>query len=208
MNVICSVCKSSFESKISGSRYCSEECWNIAHRHKCKTCNQEFYNKDKRDFCSRSCASKHPRKPGCRISKCLFCNNEFDNKYEKRRKFCNKFCSGKYYANDRKNTNWTKVKARQRFTGINSIWNLNSIPRKRVLVNLNIGCSRCGWSEDICDLHHIYGRKIENANSHDNLSYLCPNCHRLADKKKIKPEDIIPFSKQVGEKWRDAYDSY
>lgn len=26
-----------------------------------------------------------------------------------------------------------------------------------------------------------------------------------AEKKKLKPEDLIPFSKQVGEKWRDAY---
>jgi hypothetical protein len=207
MNVICCVCKLNFESKTSGSKYCSNKCWNASHLRTCAFCKKEFVSKDIRKCCSRKCGSSMPKKPGCKISKCLFCGNEFDNGYERRRKFCNKFCSGKYYAKDRRNANWTKIKAKERFTGVDSIWYLNSIPRKRVLVNLKIGCSRCGWSEDMCDLHHIYGRKIPNANSHDNLSYLCPNCHRLADKKKIKPETIIPFSKQVGERWRDVYDT-
>ena len=73
-------------------------------------------------------------------------------------------------------------------------------------MQIKIGRSRCGWSEEICNLHNIHGRKIQNLNSPDKLSYLCPNCHRLADKKKIEPHSIITLSKQIGEKWRDAYD--
>ena len=62
-----------------------------------------------------------------------------------------------------------------------------------------------GWNEDICDIHHINGRTIQDAHHHSNLCYLCPNCHRLAGKGKIKPEQLINFESQVGDKWKEAY---
>lgn len=75
----------------------------------------------------------------------------------------------------------------------------------KIFKRLDIGCSRCGWKETICDVHHIWGRKIANANDHDKLSYLCPNCHRLAQTGIIKPEELVTLSKQIGERWRDLY---
>lgn len=85
-----------------------------------------------------------------------------------------------------------------------SIMELSKRTVSKILVRVKAKCSRCGWNEESCDIHHIRGRKIPNADSHDNLSCLCPNCHRLT-KRKIKPEDIIPISVQFGDKLLDAY---
>ena len=51
----------------------------------------------------------------------------------------------------------------------------------------------------------MYGRKIDEANDHSNLTYLCPNCHRLFHTKKIDINDVISFEDQVGDKWKEYY---
>lgn len=87
----------------------------------------------------------------------------------------------------------------------NSILEISKRTTSKILRRLNIGCSRCGWNEDICDIHHIYGRKIENANNHKNLCYLCPNCHRLANNNKILPNELISIYEYVGDNWKLVY---
>lgn len=87
----------------------------------------------------------------------------------------------------------------------NSIMDCSARTVRKILKRLNIGCSRCGWKEGVCDLHHIEGRKIPNANNHDNLTYICPNCHRLFHEKKIGKEDVITLSRQIGELWKELY---
>lgn len=86
-----------------------------------------------------------------------------------------------------------------------SILDLSSRTIRKVLKRLDIGCVRCGWKETICDIHHIKGRKGENPNNHDNLAYLCPNCHRLFHAKKFSSEEIINFKEQVGDSWKNKY---
>ena len=41
------------------------------------------------------------------------------------------------------------------------------------------GCSRCGWSEARCDVHHIVPRSKGGRNTVENGIVLCPNCHRV-----------------------------
>ena len=48
------------------------------------------------------------------------------------------------------------------------------------------GCQNCGWNEEKCDVAHIKSRKKGGGYSKKNLFYLCPNCHRLYDKGKLK----------------------
>ena len=67
--------------------------------------------------------------------------------------------------------------------------------------NLNFGCSNCSWNETIGDIHHIKGRKIENADDLTNLCYLCPNCHRKVHKKMI--DKLISLNEQIGDKWKN-----
>jgi hypothetical protein len=76
---------------------------------------------------------------------------------------------------------------------------------RKILSRLNISCSRCGWNEDVCDIHHINGKKIKNPNNHNNLCYLCPNCHRLANNGKIKKETLITLDVYIGDRWKDYY---
>lgn len=49
----------------------------------------------------------------------------------------------------------------------------------KVMQRLKAGCALCGWNESTCDIHHIFGRKIENAHSIEKLIFLCPNHHRI-----------------------------
>ena len=49
------------------------------------------------------------------------------------------------------------------------------------------------------------GRKIENANNHNNLTLLCPNCHRLVHEGKIATESIISLEKYLGDIWKKFY---
>ena len=70
---------------------------------------------------------------------------------------------------------------------------------------MNKGCSKCGWNETICDIHHIRGRKIPDPHSHSNLTYLCPNCHRLAHEKILAVDELIPISIYFGNEWLKYY---
>lgn len=86
---------------------------------------------------------------------------------------------------------------------IHTIRNLSKRTITKILKRLNLGCSRCGWKETISDIHHIIHRKKGGSDEHENLVYLCPNCHRLAHDGKIV--EFITMKEQVGERWRDFY---
>lgn len=86
-----------------------------------------------------------------------------------------------------------------------SILELSKRTVSKVLRRLGLVCSRCGWNQDISDIHHIRGKEIPDPDNHGNLTYICPNCHRLADRKKIKPEDLVPLSSYIPENWQKFY---
>lgn len=90
---------------------------------------------------------------------------------------------------------------------VNSILKLSTRTSQKILkrmwVDGKLKCSNCGWNETTCDLHHIKGRKIKNADSHDNLTYLCPNCHRLAHRGILT--NFIPISVQIGDEWMNYF---
>ena len=88
---------------------------------------------------------------------------------------------------------------------IRSILDTSSRTVRKILKRLGKGCSRCGWLEGGCDVHHIRGRKIPDANNHDNLTLICPNCHRLAHERKISRDDLIPLTKYIGDDWKQHY---
>jgi len=91
-----------------------------------------------------------------------------------------------------------------------NIFEISSRTRMKLLIrlmkDLKLGCSICGWDKAICDIHHIRGRKIENPHDHTNLMIVCPNCHRLIHTGKIKK--IIPLSELIGDQWKSYYYAY
>lgn len=88
---------------------------------------------------------------------------------------------------------------------VKSIYELSTRTVTKIFKRLGLGCSNCGWIEGTCDIHHINGRKIPDCNNHNNLSLLCPNCHRLVHEKKIKKEDIKTLVEILPENWQDSY---
>lgn len=75
----------------------------------------------------------------------------------------------------------------------------------KILERMNVGCSRCGWNESTCDIHHINGRQIENPNDNRNLCILCPNCHRLVHTHKISKNELVSVYDYIGDTWKDYY---
>ena len=104
------------------------------------------------------------------------------------------------------NTCAKKVQWKGKFEPRTTIWDCSSRTICKILKRIEkMKCSRCGWSEGSCDLHHIHGRKIENPHQHSNLTILCPNCHRLAHEGKIAIEQLVNLDVFIGDAWKQAY---
>lgn len=111
--------------------------------------------------------------------------NYYKNNPNKRKENAIKGSKGKYYGN------------------IKSILDVSKRTSHKILKRLNLGCSKCKWNESTCDIHHINGKKIDDANSHWNLTLLCPNCHRLAHKG--KNNNFISLDDYLPKNWNDYY---
>lgn len=112
---------------------------------------------------------------------------------------------GKTHSEEKKKQIAQSVKGNKKTKVPESIMDVSTRTTTKILQRLNIGCSRCGWNEANCDIHHINGRKIEDANNHNNLCLLCPNCHRLVHNNKIKKEELTTLVEQIGDKWKEYY---
>ena len=84
-----------------------------------------------------------------------------------------------------------------------SLLELSKRTISKICRRLKIGCSNCEWKEEICDIHHILARKDGGTDEHTNLTYLCPNCHRLAGKGKLTK--FINLQEFLGDKWKEFY---
>ena len=73
----------------------------------------------------------------------------------------------------------------------------------KIIKRLNLGCSNCGWDKTLCDIHHIVPRSKGGSDDHENLTYLCPNCHRLAHEYKL--EKFVSLKVHIGDRWIDYY---
>ncbi len=69
----------------------------------------------------------------------------------------------------------------------------------RIIHRLDLGCSNCSWNEVTCDAHHIVPRAKGGSDHPSNLTYICPNCHRLAHFNKLK--SFVSIVEQVREYW-------
>ena len=88
-----------------------------------------------------------------------------------------------------------------------SLLDLSKRTVSKILKRMNLPCSRCGWhvSGAICDIHHILPRKKGGVDSHDNLTYICPNCHRLAHSNLLNVKELINLNDYIGDSWKQYY---
>lgn len=80
---------------------------------------------------------------------------------------------------------------------------LSSRTVRKILARMNLGCSVCGWNEAIGDLHRILPSAKGGSDEHFNLTYLCPNHHRLAHSGKLL--NFVNLESQIGDKWKEFY---
>ena len=84
-----------------------------------------------------------------------------------------------------------------------TMFHVSAVLKPVLLSRLNWGCFRCDWREGTSDIHHINGRGIDDPHNHSNLTYLCPNCHRLIHRKKIDMTGIKTVAEVIPENWRE-----
>lgn len=165
----------------------------------CLQCSKDVISKDKRTkFCSLSCAIRYNnKKRQLKESTKQRISQSLKIYYEK----------NPLTSQEKEKFFWNGIKTSQHkfLSNPQNVYELSSRTRIKILKRLAIGCSRCGWHDDICDIHHIRGRKIPDCHNHSNLTYLCPNCHRLAGNKKISSEELISMETQIGDEWKKHY---
>jgi len=194
----------------------------------CNNCGKTFDNKDYRViFCSRSCATIFNNKKrgplsdetkikislslknsdGNVFKKCKLCKKEFFG--NKKQIFCSISCNTTYnnVLKGLSHSELVGITTKGKYKGdeVPSIYLLSKRTVRKILKRINLGCSRCGWSEGTCDIHHINGRKIEDPDNHNNLSLLCPNCHRLTHEGKIEKNSLITLRETLPDNWLDYY---
>ena len=63
---------------------------------------------------------------------------------------------------------------------------------------------KCKW-EPNCKKNHIIEKKQGGSDEHTNLTYICPNCHRLVHSQKFETKSLVPLSDYVGDDWKKYY---
>jgi hypothetical protein len=169
---------------------------------KCKNCNEEFEidrNNRRNVFCCHKCAAEYNNKHRGPMS---------DNQKEKIsislknvwKEHPELFPHGENHS--QKIGMYTKNKYKKE---INSILDVSARTTAKIIKRMNLGCSICDWKDGTCDIHHIYGKKINNHNSHSNLTYVCPNHHRMIHENKIDKSTLITLENFLPPNWRDYY---
>lgn len=166
----------------------------------CEYCEKEFHpSYDSQRFCSNLCANKSRKGKKFTLSST---SKEKISDIVKKRWKDDKF----------KHVDWIKSGAKGssgKYKKPSNLFEVSSRTMSKILSRLiqyeNLGCSLCGWNEGIGDMHHINGRKVEDPDNHNNITYLCPNCHRLVHTHKIDKSKLISLSVQLGSAWEKYY---
>lgn len=153
----------------------------------CKCCHKPipYEEKDKKDFCSQSCAASFNNiqrgyQNRTHNQFCLNCGKELtgDKVYNKH---CCRECQIEYqyklYIN-----RWKEGLE----DGVSGKYGISHSIRKYLFSKYNNSCQKCGWKEINpitnkvpLQIHHIDGDCLNNRE--DNLQLLCPNCHSLTE---------------------------
>ena len=86
---------------------------------------------------------------------------------------------------------------------MNSLLDISKRTVSKIIKRLGLVCFSCGWDKAICDIHHIIHTKNGGTNDHTNLTYICPNCHRLAHKGLLT--DFKTIEEVIGDSWKKHY---
>lgn len=194
---------------------------------KCETCGKEFFEDWRKDkkwrktapcrFCCRACSNKksHSVEQNRKVSEAV---KKAHREYEIRGCICQK-CGAVFHTKDRsrrmcfeclpktiKRNTKNRVKPK-----IVSILDASKRTACKILARMNLPCSCCGafvkgvnW-----DVHHIIPKRNGGSDDMANLTYICPNCHRIAHTDpSLLCAPLVPLVKQLensNKNWMDFY---
>lgn len=166
----------------------------------CQECGNSFKTVWNNKFCGHSCSAKYSNKNRPPLTE------------EHRRKIRDGVKRAhqehpEWFPQGQKHIDKIAETTRGKYRGntIQSILDVSNRTISKILKRLNLGCCICGWNEGSCDIHHINGKKVQDANGHWNLTIICPNHHRLCHSGKIKKETLISLLEYFPKNWKEMY---
>lgn len=189
----------------------------------CKTCGKEFFEdwrKDKKTrkkpllFCCKSCANKRKITPKQKekisegVKKSLEKHFSKDCVCEK----CGKIFHSKDYS---RRLCFECLPTTIKHTPSNkkpkSILEVSKRTISKIVRRMELPCSCCGFYKEgvALDFHHINPRKKGGKDDMSNLTYICPNCHRIAHTDlSLLEKPLVSIEQQLKElnkNWLDFY---
>lgn len=184
----------------------------------CENCGKEHdgsYGSGR--FCCKSCANtrKHSNETKEKTKKSI--SLKYDE-YEKKDLVCEN-CNCTFHTRDmsRKqcyNCLPSTIKYTKVDKPVKTIKDCSSRTISKIVKRMKLPCTCCNFYVDgiILDFHHIIERANNGSDNLDNLTYICPNCHRIAhtDKSKLtKPLiSIDDYLKENNLDWKAYYYGY
>lgn len=169
----------------------------------CKSCGKEFEvdsRTKRKKFCNLSCSATYNNENKGSLSEehKLNISNSLKQKWDK---------SPEVFSSGEKHSKTVGKATRGKFNNkeVKSILEYSTRTVQKIMKRLDLACSNCGWDNTTCDIHHINGRKIDDCDNHNNLSLLCPNCHRLVHEGKLDNSELKTLNETIPDNWRDYY---
>ena len=163
----------------------------ISEEHTCEKCGKIMFEKfGSGRFCSRACANTREHSTETKLKQSLAAKANAANKA----------------GVSSKNTRVARV---NRVPA--SILDLSKRTVSKVILRMQLPCSCCGAYVPgvVWDIHHIKPRSQGGSDSADNLTYICPNCHRICHTDiALLPKPLISlvdFLLLVDKQWQDYY---
>lgn len=160
--------------------------------------------------------------------KCEYCGKEHDGSYGSGR-FCDNKCARGFSTKSKREEINKKVSIKLgggltkqerlqrkiadrhasylRETEAKSIMDLSRRTVIKIVKRMELACSYCGWFVKgvVGDVHHIVAKRNGGTDDMSNLSYICPNCHRLVHSGIIAPENLVTMQDYIGDTWKEHY---
>ena len=183
----------------------------------CETCGKEFFEdwrKDKRTpcrFCCKKCSNT--RKPSeASLRKIASSLKVFYEKKAKEPQTCIE-CGSVFFTKDlsRKkcfNCLPNNVKKAHIEKEPKSILDMSRKTSMKIAGKMKLPCTCCGFYVEgvVWDFHHIIPRSKGGSDKMDNITYICPNCHRIAHTDiSLLVNPLRSLKDVIGDDWKNYY---
>ena len=157
---------------------------------KCLYCKKQItvylcdHNRGRGKFCNPKCSCCYNNKKRSKIIlSCVVCGSEFKSKAN-HAKYCSNKCRRKVSCQLSKDR---RREGKDRY----------HLAEKVRKIFGKLACFVCGWEESSCDVHHVIPKRDGGSDVLSNLTILCPNHHRLADRGDLRTTKTLADIKKT-----------